>query len=387
MSQYDPSSLCGRRPVHLFGGHNRWLFFSLLLTWITTLTSSGWGQTRITIPIRLNGKVVMEDGSSLPGPVPVVLTCRTRVMTSSSSARRELGPIETAETAGQHLREEVLSSPSGLFSFEFTVTREVEPRYQYASQRVDLTGCEVVAQAPGFVSSVIRLGIRDRTSNPNIGEIFLRPQSLPATQSVLVSSLRAPTEAKAAMRKAGEQLRQKNLSEAEKYLEEAVRIYPGYAEAWQLLGEVRQVLGDEAAARTAFVKAMEAEPRFLPPHLSLAYLEMRINNWGRVAALSAKALELDPSSLRARYYQAVSAFALEKFALAEEAARTLIASPQVSEYPMTYYVLGSIYAMRRDFPAAAEQFKRYLELQPNGAKSAEVRNVLQMWEQQGLIEP
>ena len=59
--------------------------------------------------------------------------------------------------------------------------------------------------------------------------------------------------------------------EARRALERALAVDPGAGEAWNLLGVVRQQLGDPRGAQRAFSSALEASP-FLPPALANAGL-------------------------------------------------------------------------------------------------------------------
>lgn len=347
-----------------------------------------WAQNTITIPVNLTGKVVLEDGSDLPSPARIVLTCRDRVITPATIGTGELAPLATPETEGNYMREETLTSASGVFGFDFKVSRQVDARFQYALQQVDLTGCEITVSLEGFQPIAVRLGIRRRGDDPDLGEVVLRRQGARREgRPVSVTSLQAPEDAREAFRQARRELRREtpDYGQVAADLEEAVTIYPEYARAWQMLGEIRLFLDNESGASQAFEQAIEADPQYVEPYLSLAGQELLKNNWMRVADLSRSALALNPTRARAHYFLAVAAFALRDFDRAKKSAVSVQQSEEADRYPMTHYVLGAICAMSEDYSEAASEFREYLQLEPDSRKAREVRQVLATWERSGLL--
>jgi hypothetical protein len=111
----------------------------------------------------LFGKVVMEDGSPIPEPIPVELICnghtRMRVFShSKGDFSFELGSRQT----GAAFDASMSGSGSGIFN------RSDSPfdrgfgggDYNPSLGRIDLTGCDLRASLPGFQSTTISLGFR-----------------------------------------------------------------------------------------------------------------------------------------------------------------------------------------------------------------------------------
>ncbi len=344
------------------------------------------GQVTIDIPVTLTGNVVREDGSPLPEPMQVEMVCRQRVV-SPYHVGGELAPVESPEFSGNPMKEAVTTSASGDFGFRFNVRRRVEARFQYASQQVDLTGCEVSVTHSDFQSDVIHLGIWHRGDNPDIGTLVIRRQ--PTRRGIVsVRSLQAPEKARRAYERARGEFQKENpdLSKAAESLENAVAIYPEYASAWHLLGRVRLAREDHRGARQAFEKAVAADPDFTAPYLGLASMELRENRWQQLADLSQRALELNPDSIRATYYLALARFSLGDPETAEGLALKVRESERAARYPVIHYILGAIWTQRGEIGAAAAEFRRLLELKPEGSMSDQARAILAHWERQGMLE-
>jgi Tfp pilus assembly protein PilF len=342
----------------------------------------------IDIPVSITGVVVVSDGSPLPGPVTVTMRCQNRYMPASPLGR-ELPPETTSERYGLPMKVEVLASLNGEFGFYFDVHREVQRQFQYALQTVDLTGCELTAVLPRYRSSVIHLGLRRRGDKSDVGSLVLQPLDEKDPSTVSVTSLQAPEDAAKFFRQAMKELQKSkpNFEKAEKRLEKAVAAYPGYADAWSALGEVRLNLQKMEPARDALEQAIATDPSLVSPYLSLASLEMTRNNWQGVEDFSLKAFERDSSSVKAQYLLAISNFSMEDLQSAEGWALKVRRSDEIDDYPITHYVLGVVWARKGEVESAAREFRRFIELKPDASVAKQVNRQLRHWERQGLVEP
>src|SRR6185437_4201641 len=117
---------------------------------------------------------------------------------------------------------------------------------------LDLNGCELRAVLAGYQSSVVVLRITGGdTWQYEVGTIFLsRIGNTPGT-TISVTSMAAPKDAMRAYEKA-QKVRAEKPAEAEKELNKAVKIYPQFAAAWTLLGDIHREHNDFAAARSDY---------------------------------------------------------------------------------------------------------------------------------------
>jgi tetratricopeptide (TPR) repeat protein len=158
-------------------------------------------------------------------------------------------------------------------------------------------------------------------------------------------------------------------------LQKAVEIYPGFAEAWQFLGETYIMEGKESEAMDAFRRAIEADHQYLPPYATLGELELRANHIEEAAQLTGRAIELNPYAIGSQYCHAIAQYYLGDLGKAEESLRKVLESSEAGLYPASHRLLGAIYSERKDYGSAAEEFNRFLETNPPENDAEEVRKI------------
>ena len=72
--------------------------------------------------------------------------------------------------------------------------------------------------------------------------------------------------------------------------------------------------------------------------------------------------------------------------MAEQSVRKVQNGRDARRFPTTHYVLGSILALKKDFPSAAVEFRRFLQVSPQAPVADQLRKRLVDWEEQGLIK-
>ena len=177
-----------------------------------------------------------------------------------------------------------------------------------------------------------------------------------------------------------------NHKKVEKHLLKATEVYPAYAEAWQLLGEVRLLQANEPGAREALHQALEADPNFIPPYLVMGELEIHAREWQRAVDYLEQAIRLSPDLAHAHYFHALANFYLERDGEAEASLLKVHQSQEAHLFPASHYLLGSIHADRRDFVAAASEYRLFLQTDPPEDLIAEVTRKIEEWEDKGWLE-
>ncbi len=256
-----------------------------------------------------------------------------------------------------------------------------------STRSVDLSNCELRAQLPEYQSDVISLGRRRALDNPNVGLIILHSMKPPEIGTVSLKTLAAPKDARKAWEKAGKELQKDNpnFSKATKELTKAVEIYPEFASAWYMLGEVRLAQNDRPAAREAFEEAKTADSEYANPYLSLALMALEAERWEEASGLSNQALELNPRLTKAHYFNSLANSSLGRINVAEESALVVLDSNQAQTYPLIYYVLGFAESQRGNFPSAAARYRSLLEIRPDGSLAGKLREQMAQWQERGLI--
>ena len=211
-----------------------------------------------------------------------------------------------------------------------------------STRSIDLSNCELQARLPGYQSDVIALGRRRALDNPDVGLIILHSMKAPVIGTVSLKTLAAPKDARKAYEKAAKELQKENpnFSKASKELTKAVEIYPEFAAAWYLLGEVRLAQNDRPAASEAFEEAKSADSEYVNPYLSQVMMALEEEQWLEAARLSGQALKLSPRLTKAHYFNALANSSLGRINVAEESALWVLDRNQAQTYPLVYYVLG-----------------------------------------------
>ncbi len=341
---------------------------------------------RMPRPMFLAGKVVTEDGGPVPETIVVELVCH-------ASVRQQVHTFK-----GGQFSFDLSPNPSSAF-LDASVARNdadnVNPfarvpggEYTAGGDQVDLSGCEVRANLPGFVSDRIQLGLRRALDRPDIGAIVIKRREGVVGSTVSFTALAAPRKARKAYAKAEKELRKEktNLDKVRKELEKAVRAYPKYATAWHLLGLVRMDHQDEEGARQAFEASIEADENYIRPYISLVDMEIRAGDWPRISELCGKVVELNPFMVRCRYYHAVASLNLGRMEAAEASAIKVQESQDFRFLSGSHYIRGAVLARRGDFESAAKQFRHFLKIAPEGRGAARIKENLVAWERQGLIQ-
>ncbi len=197
--------------------------------------------------------------------------------------------------------------------------------------------------------------------------------------ALLVLSLAAaggepPREARRAFEKAAVAVKAKRLDEAIRDLEEAVRIYPAYAEAWFGLGKLRLQQKDAESARAAFQSAIHADPQYREPYMSLAILEQSAGRWQQLMDVTDRFLEVDAIDFPQTWLlNAVASYNLGNLPKAEKSAREAVRLDLRRQFPEEFRLLGLILERRGDYAGEVDQFRAFLKLESAGPEADSVR--------------
>jgi hypothetical protein len=99
--------------------------------------------------------------------------------------------------------------------------------------------CQLQAVLPGFTSQIVELSGYPDEQMFNVGNIVLHRMKHVEGFTISASTAAAPPDARKAFQKAREDESKGKMEDAEKKLEKAVAVYPGFAVAWVELGRVQ----------------------------------------------------------------------------------------------------------------------------------------------------
>ena len=251
-----------------------------------------------------------------------------------------------------------------------------------------MTDCVVEARLGGYRSSRIQLGRRSVFEAPDIGQIVLTPLVAGKGHFFSTTTAAAPSKARKAYRNAEKELAKEdpNLKSARKDLEKAVKAYPAFAEAWNRLGRVRTRQRSLKEATFAFKKAAAADTGYVPPVLALTVINIEQDDMVEAARYADRLVELLEDSAEAHYYRALAKMSIGKFEAAEESARFVIASPDAAQHPKAHLILGNLLGAGGDIPAAAAEFRLFLEAAPSDRAAEPIRQQIAAWKTDGRLK-
>jgi tetratricopeptide (TPR) repeat protein len=195
--------------------------------------------------------------------------------------------------------------------------------------------------------------------------------------TVSVARLQVPGKASHEFQKACGNFKDKRLKAAEDHARKAVKIYPDYAAAWVLLGQILQADHHDNEAIDACRKAEDADPDYAPPYICLAGFAAQANDWDEAYSLSSRALSLDPATDAYAYlYTATADFHLKRLDQAELYARSAEKLDKWKRVPEVHLLLASLYDVKGDQPDEATELRKFVKESPHNASWAQAKTKL-----------
>jgi TolA-binding protein len=348
----------------------------------TASTSSIPPEARAVI---VRGKVALQDGTALTEPIAIERVC-------SGAVRREgytdfKGNFEFQLGQGSEGRD---ATESGRDVFQNSGNRGPTqgPGADYGmampsssrtsdSTRPELLGCEIRASLPGFKTSSVLLRPEGSSWSLNVGVIVLtRMETMPGA-IISLTTMSAPADARNAYEKGQKDVARGKFSDAEKELSKAVSVYPDFAAAWSMLGEVRRQQDNLAAAKEAYLRAISADPQFVSPYFGMAIVAVHEKNWSDVLKYSGEALKLNPALFPlANMYNGAANYYLGNLDAAEQSVRRFQTMDADHHNPDSALLLSNILLAKHDYAGAGKALEEYLKLVPNAPNAAEIKKQL-----------
>jgi Tfp pilus assembly protein PilF len=298
-------------------------------------------------PLILRGKVVMSDGTPPPITVAVERIC-------SDSLGSAPGPL--TDKKGEYLwRMDV--DPMRTRSCVIRATHA-----GYTSTSIDISGLN------GYLNTAVNLNpimLTSLTDDPYA--IIISESNMP---------LRAKSELKAAMKA----LDTPNYPEAVSHFQAAVQKDKKFAPGWHALGVVLERLNSSLTeSREAYQEAIAADPKFLPPYMTLAHLCSRSKDWECVVKTADELIKADKKKAYPDIYlhRAVAQYGLKDMDQAAANVQEAIRLDPMHRMPRAEYVYGRILEAKGDINGAREHMSRYLDLDQKAPDPELIRQHIQ----------
>lgn len=195
--------------------------------------------------------------------------------------------------------------------------------------------------------------------------------------TVSVARLAVPGKASHEFQKACGDFKDHRLKSAEEHARKAVKIYPDYAAAWVVLGQILKADHEDKEAIEACRQGMNADPKYAPPYICLAGFAASANDWDEAYSMADRALSLDPATdPYAFFYTATADLHLKRYAQAELYGRSAEKLDKWKKIPEIHLLLAEVYEAQKDPTKEAQELRKFLKEAPHNSDWQTARTTL-----------
>jgi Tfp pilus assembly protein PilF len=238
--------------------------------------------------------------------------------------------------------------------------------------------CELRASLPGFISTTVPMRVYAGATQLEVGTITLTKTGTPDGPTVSVNNMAVPKEAREAFEKGRKAGTEKQFDEAVTQLNKAVTVYPQYAAAWSLLGEIHRLQNQFEPAKAEYAKALAADPKFVSPYFGLAAIAVVENKWTDAAQLTDQLIQLNSIAYpMAYFFNAAANLNLGKLDAAELSARKFQQVDKAHTRPDIALLLANILTGKHQYGEAAQLYRDYLAVKPDAPNAEALKKEAQ----------
>jgi tetratricopeptide (TPR) repeat protein len=197
----------------------------------------------------------------------------------------------------------------------------------------------------------------------------------PGGPSVSAKQLKIPGDARSKYDEATLLMAKSDWPGAIGRLNQAVAIYPSYAEAYNNLAVAYARLGDWKQAREALEKATSADDHFAAAFVNLAHLDERRNDYEAGEKQLENAAALDPTNVETLTQLCRDQFLNKHYEAAVSTAQRVHAMPH-NAFAVVHYIAARALQRENRISEAIAEFKTLLQEEPTGARADAVRKQL-----------
>lgn len=258
-----------------------------------------------------------------------------------------------------------LSDEHGRFRFQklnpgaYTVSVLMEDRGE-ARQTIEVGPS--MADVRGLVSLEISFKETD----------FVRSGTLSRRHSVSVAQLAVPAKAQRRYQEARQSLSRHDPGNATRQLEEAVKLAPQFADAWNELGTIAYQTQNYARSEECFREALKQDPEAFEPLVNLGGVLVTVHRADEAWQYNARAVALRPNDALAHSQLGMNYYQLGDLDLSVkhlEQARSI--DPAHFSHPQL--LLAEIHLRRGEKSAAADSLDEFLRYHPDWPQAPRIR--------------
>jgi hypothetical protein len=320
----------------------------------------------------ISGKVILQGGGP-SGRVAIERICngmarREGYTNSKGNFQFELGRNSMERDASQADSDRMVSNKNA----------RIPPS---GGSDIRYDDCELRAVMPGFVSTTVPMRVYAGSTQIEVGTIVLTKTGMPEAPTVSVNTMNVPKDARDAFEKGRKAGAEKKFDEAITELNKAVAVYPQYAAAWSLLGEIHRLQNQFGPARAEYEKALAADPKFMSPYFGLATIAVMEDKWTEAAQRTDELIQLNPAAYpMAYFFNAAANLNLGKLDAAELSARKFQQVDRSHTRPDIALLLANILTGKHQYAEAAQLYRDYLAVKPDAPNAEALKKEAQRLE-------
>src|SRR5215472_6052376 len=315
-------------------------------------------------PIYVSGNVILDGASAPPEPVTIERICGGLLHREGYTDAKGQFQFELGRKIEQDSSENDSSSTGNSQQFK-TYGAVNQPRYE---------GCELRAVLPGYQSTSVPIRLEANFGQLQVGTIFLTRLENVTGATVSMTGLAAPKDARQAYEKGRKAEVNKKFAEAEKELNKAVQIYPQYAAAWYLLGEIHRVQKQPEQAIKEYTQSSTCDPQFVNPYFGLAVIAVDQKRWQDAQHLTEQVNRLNSFAYPLAYFlHSAASFNLGQIETAEESGRKFESLDTGHHTPEIFRLMAMILEAKHDYAGAAQQLRTYSAVAPGSPHVEEAK--------------
>jgi len=193
--------------------------------------------------------------------------------------------------------------------------------------------------------------------------------------TVAVADMNIPGSAHKLFDKASASIAGKNWKKALDELNQAIRIYPRYVEAYNNLGVVYARMGDRASEREALEKAIRLNDHFAPAWVNLGRLAIIGRDFPTAETMLDKATALDPANSETLLILANVELMNLHYDQAIANCRKVHSIGQ-DPHALVHFIAARALERESRLPDAEAELRRFLKEEPDGARAEAARKEL-----------
>jgi thioredoxin-like negative regulator of GroEL len=166
-----------------------------------------------------------------------------------------------------------------------------------------------------------------------------------------------------------------NHTKAIEQFKEVISQAPDFELAYNEMGVQYLTLGQADKAAEALAKAVKLAPEEFVAHLNYGIALLNLDKFADAEKQLRQALQKNPAAPTGHYYVALALMKQNEFEAAEAEFKLSITNSNDRPAPAHKY-LGGIYWHNKQYSRAADELTKYIELEPNAADAARIRETI-----------